>query len=363
MKIEKKLTNKNDLIENQGLIKNQDIKNNLIENYDNQALNERKVFDNDYAKNKKAEDLEDSPEVIIVKNLTKDYGRGRGIFDLNFSIKKGVTLGFVGANGAGKTTTIRAIMGFIKPDSGNARVKGLDSWGYADKIKQYVGYVPGEIGFPDLKTGTAFLKSQAELRGSNNGNNINKLLSALHLDPTANLKRMSKGMKQKTAIVTALSYDSEILILDEPTTGLDPLMRVAFLKLIEEEKKRGKTILISSHIYEELEQVCDYVVLIDKGRIVEITDMNLLRNRPVRDLKIEFLNQEDFIKASESDFEIIRTQSQYNQLTISINKNDLSRLFEFLSDKAVKFISEVQYNLERHFLNLIRTKQQIIAKQ
>ncbi len=296
-------------------------------------------------------------EVITVENLTKDYGNGRGVFDLNFSIKKGVTLGFVGANGAGKTTTIRAILGFIKPDKGKVHVKGFDSWTQSDKIKAFVGYVPGEIGFPDLKSGTAFLKSQAELRGNKEFDNLNELLKTLHLDPTANLKRMSKGMKQKTAIVTALSYDAEILILDEPTTGLDPLMRVAFLELIEKEKQKGKTIFISSHLYEELEKVCDYVALIDKGHIIEITDMDKLRNRSVREYKIEFNSEQDYLDFCKSEFEIIRKQPQYNQVTIKIERDDISNLFKYISNKNIKFISEIKYNLERHFLNFLNKQQ------
>lgn len=295
-------------------------------------------------------------DIIKVTNLTKDYGNGRGIFDLNFSIKSGITMGFVGANGAGKTTTIRAIMGFIKPDIGHVTIKGFDSWTEAHKIKQFVGYVPGEIGFPDLKSGTAFLKSQSEMK-NNNSNNINQLLKALHLDCTANLKRMSKGMKQKTAIVTALANDDEILILDEPTTGLDPLMRVAFLELIEKEKQKGKTILISSHLYEELEKVCDYVALIDKGRIIEIADMNKIRNRPIRELKIEFLNELDYQSFCNDKFEIIRKQPQYNQVTIKIKKENINSLFKSLSNKNVRFIAEVSYNLEKHFLNLLKERQ------
>ena len=141
--------------------------------------------------------------VIEVKNLTKDYGESKGIFDINFDLRKGEILGFVGANGAGKTTTIRSIMGFIKPDKGNAFVYGIDSWKDAEKTKKYIGYVPGEIAFPDLKTGTEFLKSQAEFLTVKDMSKANYLIDKLQLDPRASLKRMSKGMKQKTAIVAA----------------------------------------------------------------------------------------------------------------------------------------------------------------
>ena len=210
--------------------------------------------------------------LIEIKHLTKDYKNGKGIFDISFELRKGEILGFVGANGAGKTTTIRNIMGFLKPDCGSVFIKGMDAFKEAEKTKKYIGYIPGEIGFPDLKTGTAFLKSQAEFLGLKDLTYANYLIEKLQLDPNASLARMSKGMKQKTAVVSSLLADPEILILDEPTTGLDPLMRLSFLDILQEEKKKGKTILISSHLYEELEKVADRVVLIDKGKLVKIID-------------------------------------------------------------------------------------------
>lgn len=293
-------------------------------------------------------------DTIVIENLTKDYGSGKGVFDLNFSIKKGEVLGFVGSNGAGKTTTIRHIMGFLKPDTGSVTINGLDAYINSDITKKYIGYVPGEIAFPDLKTGTDFLKSQAEFLGLKNLDYANYLMEKLQLDPSANLKRMSKGMKQKTAIVSALMNNPDILILDEPTTGLDPLMRVAFLDIIEKEKERGKTILISSHLYEELEKICDRVALIDRGRIINITDMNDVKNRPITDFKIEFNKAEDFAKFKELGYKIIRVQEKYNQVTISIEKENIQKLLTDLTKFDVKFIAEVKYTLEKHFLNITK---------
>ncbi len=288
-------------------------------------------------------------EVIKIEHLTKDYGEGRGVFDLNFDVKKGEMLGFVGANGAGKTTTIRQIMGFLKPDHGKVTVCGLDAWNDAEKTKKYIGYVPGEIAFPDLPTGTEFIKSQAEFLGVKDLSYANYLIEKLQLDPSANLKRMSKGMKQKTAIVVALLANPDIIILDEPTTGLDPLMRVAFMDIIAKEKDKGKTILISSHLYEELEKDCDRVALIDKGKIVDIADMNALRNRPVSDYKIEFNKKEDYDKFKSMGYKIIRDQKNFHQVTVSINKEDINKLFDDLTQFDVKFLAEVTYTLEKHF--------------
>ena len=293
-------------------------------------------------------------ETIELQNLTKDYGEGRGIFDVNLTIKKGEMVGFVGTNGSGKTTTIRNIMGFLKPTSGKAYVDGLETWHNASKIAKHIGYVPGEIAFPDLPSGTAFLKSQAEFYGLKDMTFANSLIEKLQLDPRANLKRMSKGMKQKTALVAALMNNPDILILDEPTTGLDPLMRLAFLDIIKQEHKKGKTIFMSSHLFNEMEDTCDRVVLIDRGHIIAIADMDKdVRNRPCKDFKIEFKNKTDYEKFKKLKYKIIRDQEQYNQVTININNNEINKLFKSLHNYDVKFIAEVKYNLEKHFKNIL----------
>ena len=291
--------------------------------------------------------------LIETEKLTKDYGDGRGIFDIDLKIEQGEMLGFVGTNGSGKTTTIRSILGFIKPTGGTATVNGLTSWEHSSEIVKNIGYVPGEIAFPDLKTGIEFLKSQAEFLGLKDMSYANELIERLQLDPRANLKRMSKGMKQKTALVAALMADLPIIILDEPTTGLDPLMRVAFLDILKEEHAKGKTIFISSHMYEELETTCDRVALINNGLIEEITDMNDIRNRPVKEFKIEFNSAEDYSRFLKESFEVVRLQGQYNQVTIRIPENATGNLLGVLKNYNVKFISELPYTLEKHFKTLL----------
>lgn len=165
---------------------------------------------------------------------------------------------------------------------------------------------------------------------------------------------MSKGMKQKTAIVAALMNNPEILILDEPTTGLDPLMRLSFLEIMEEEKKKGKTIFISSHLYEELERICDRVILIDEGKILDIANMKLIRNRSVQSFKIEFNNKSDYKKFGKMGYEITRIQDKFNQITINVKKNKIQELFNDLSIFDVKFIAEVNYSLEKYFDSMIK---------
>jgi len=287
--------------------------------------------------------------VIETYNLTKDYGGGRGIFDVNISVEKGEMLGFVGTNGSGKTTTIRNILGFVKPTSGKAVVNGLTSWEHSAEIVKNIGYVPGEIAFPDLGSGTEFVKSQAYFKGLKDMTYADELISRLQLDPRANLKRMSKGMKQKTAIVSAFMNDPDILVLDEPTTGLDPLMRESFLQIVKEEHKKGKTVLMSSHMIEELEALCDRVAMISDGHIVDIADMSEIRTPKVREYKIEFSERAHYEAFKKLDFGIVRDQPQYQQVTVRIDSAHINGLFSSLSQYNVRLIAEVKYNLEKYF--------------
>ena len=297
-------------------------------------------------------------EVIKIEHLTKDYGDGKGIFDINLTIEKGEMVGFVGTNGSGKTTTIRSIMGFIKPTKGQVLVNDKNTWEHYDEIVKNIGYVPGEIAFPDLKTGIDFLKSQAEFLSLRDLSYADELIEKLQLDPRANLKRTSKGMKQKTALVEALMDNADIIILDEPTTGLDPLMRDAFLDIIKSEHKKGKTIFMSSHIFEELEQTCDRVAFISEGKIIDVADMNEIRNRDVIDIKIEFDNERDYEKFLKDKFKIIRKQKEFSQVTAQVKKEELDDLFKSLSKLNVKFFKSEKYTLEKHFKLIMKNKEE-----
>lgn len=296
--------------------------------------------------------------VIETKNLTKDYGGNKGVFNENFEIKEGEMMGFLGTNGSGKTTTIRSLLGFIKPTSGECFVNGLSSYSHASEIAKSVGYVPGEIAFPDLGTGTAFLHSQAEFLGIKDLSYANGLIEKLQLDPKANLKRMSKGMKQKTALVAALMANPPILILDEPTTGLDPLMRESFMKIISDERKRGKTILMSSHMFEEIEDTCDSALLISDGRLIDRVSIYDIHHPKKKDYKIEFNSKSDYEAFKKSGFLIIRDQEEYSQVTVEIETEKVGELLKSLKGKNVKFISEITYTLEKRFIEMITKKKE-----
>ena len=296
-----------------------------------------------------------SEEIIIsVKNLTKDYGQGRGIFDVSFDIPKGATFGYCGTNGSGKTTTIRHIMGFLKPDKGEVKVKGLDAYKNAEDIMPYIGYVPGEIAFPDVETGTEFLNIQASMFGITDMSKAEEVINALQLDPTANLRRMSKGMKQKTALVAAFMRQPEILLLDEPTTGLDPLMRKAFIDLIKEEKAKGTTIFMSNHMFDELEETCDYVAFIKDGHIIDIVDMKEIHSRPFREYEIVFSDDESYKEADTSQVEVLEKDERKRRIVVKVDLYKTDGMIRELRKRNIKSIVERQYTLEKYFLEHVK---------
>lgn len=292
--------------------------------------------------------------IISVKNLTKDYGQNRGVFDISFDIEKGTTFGYCGTNGSGKTTTIRHIMGFLKPDSGEVKVKGLDAWKDSEEIKKYIGYVPGEIAFPDVESGTAFLNIQASMLGITDMSKAEQVINALQLDPTANLRRMSKGMKQKTALVAAFMRQPEILILDEPTTGLDPLMRKAFIDLIKEEKAKGTTIFMSNHMFDELEETCDQVAFIKDGHIIDIVDMKEIHSRPFREYEIVFADKESFLNADTSQVEVLDKNEKELRIVVKVDLYKTDGMIRELRKHNIKSIKEKQYTLEKYFLEHVK---------
>jgi ABC-2 type transport system ATP-binding protein len=215
--------------------------------------------------------------VCEVVELTRDYGRGRGVFDVSFSITGGEVFGFLGPNGAGKTTTIRHLMGFLKPEKGRCSMLGKDCWKYRAEIQKNVGYIPGEMVFFDDMTGMEFLNFMATYRNTKSNSRAKELIYRFELDARSKIKKMSKGTKQKVGIVAAFMHDPQVLILDEPTSGLDPLMQSRFIELVTEEKARGKTILMSSHIFEEVERTCDRVAIIKNGKLVATDNVNALK--------------------------------------------------------------------------------------
>ncbi|MEG2148319.1 MAG: ATP-binding cassette domain-containing protein [Clostridiales bacterium] len=227
-------------------------------------------------------------EIIKVEHLTKDYGNNRGVFDISFSLTKGEAVAFLGPNGAGKTTTIRNLMGFIQPKNGAASVMSMNSWLQANDIQNYLGYIPGEISLPYDITVEKYFKTLGHLRKMESLTKAHELMEMFELNPKGKIKRMSKGMKQKISIVAAFMHDPKVLILDEPMSGLDPLMQNRFAELINQEKAREKTILMSSHIFENIEKTCDRIIMIKEGKIIETPNNGLLVNAKEKMFKVCF---------------------------------------------------------------------------
>lgn len=217
--------------------------------------------------------------IIEISGLTKDYGNHKGVFNLNLSVKEGEVFGYLGPNGAGKTTTIRHLMGFLTPDKGTSHILTMNCHTRSADIMKQLGYLPGEIAFFDGMNGMEFLNFMGEMRGLTNKSNRDRLVELFQLDTKGKIKKMSKGMKQKLGIICAFMHDPKVLILDEPTSGLDPLMQKTFADLIIEEKNKGKTILMSSHSFEEIERTCDRVGIIRRGELVAVEDMHSLKQK------------------------------------------------------------------------------------
>ncbi|MCI9048971.1 MAG: ABC transporter ATP-binding protein [Coprobacillus sp.] len=260
--------------------------------------------------------------IINIQNLTRDYGSKKGVFDVSIQVEKGEVFGFLGPNGAGKTTTIRHLMGFINPKIGSCQIDGLDCWKNHDEIQKRLGYIPGEINFFDDLTGKEFLKFVADYRDVGKDNRMQEMIERFELDTRSKIKKMSKGMKQKLGIVAAFMHDPDILILDEPTSGLDPLMQNRFIELIAEEKKRGKTILLSSHMLEEVESTCDRIGIIRNGKIVTVDSVETLKKRHMHTYTVH-LNSPELAEAFARDFD---GECNGNSVTVTA-KQSLDTIF------------------------------------
>ena len=288
--------------------------------------------------------------ILEVEHLTKDYGPNKGVFDVSFEIEAGEVFGFLGPNGAGKTTTIRHILGFSKPQIGSTTVLGMNSWTEQDKIQRQLGYLPGEIAFPDDITGAQLIKQVAEMRGMKDMSKADILIRMFEFDPSGGLKRMSKGMKQKTGIVCAFMHDPDVLVLDEPTNGLDPLMQSIFIDLIQEEKNAGKTILLSSHMFEEVEDTCDRIGIIKQGKLVTIVDPEDIRHADDKIFKIELCTSEDYQKILQEELFFVLKEPDKKQVRVKVCDEDINRFIEMLTHYAVKYMSEDKHTLEEYFM-------------
>ena len=226
--------------------------------------------------------------VIETEKLTKSYGTHRGIIDVDLAVAQGEVFGFLGPNGAGKTTTIRTLLDLIRPTSGIARVFGIESSADPVAIHRRIGYIPGEFTLYDRLTGGQTIEYFANLRGGVDPAYRADLIARLDLDPSRRYKEYSKGNKQKVGIVIALQHRPDLLVLDEPTAGLDPLVQQSFFELVQLAKAAGRTVFLSSHILSEVEKTCGRVAIIREGRIVKTDTVDALRDLAHHQVELRF---------------------------------------------------------------------------
>jgi ABC-2 type transport system ATP-binding protein len=292
--------------------------------------------------------------MIEIEQLSKKFSNGKGIFDLSFEVNKGEIFGYLGPNGAGKSTTIRHLMGFMKPSKGSAKIDGRDCWEEAAEIQKKVGYLPGEISFIEGMNGLEFLRLIERMRRLKNSGYRNELIDRLQFDVNTPIRKMSKGMKQKVAIVAAFMHDPDILILDEPTSGLDPLMQRLFIDLILEEKAKGKTILMSSHSFQEIERTCDRVGIIKDGRLVAVEDVNSLQSKQRKVFDVTVESDEDIAKLTTSDLKLIKQEGQHFQIIVQGSYDDFLHV---LSSCSVTNLSVRTQDLEELFMHYYDRKE------
>ena len=297
----------------------------------------------------------DKEVIIDVNHLTKDYGYGRGVFDVSIKVHKGECYGYLGPNGAGKSTTIRHIMGFSKPQKGSTKIFGQETFGHTDEILGKVGYLPGEPSIPQGLNGWGFIRMMQGMRKEANEERLNYLLNLFKLDPTPLVKEMSLGDKRKLAVVAAFMNDPDVLILDEPTSGLDPLMQQVFIKFVVEEKNRGKTILLSSHIFSEVEATCDMISIIKDGKHVSSFNAEEVKKIDTKVYILRFINKVnmDAYKAK-CPFEIIEDIPERLTLTIKFQTKDYKKFVDSIIGIKLSTFAERPYTLQDYFMSFYK---------
>ncbi|MEO3795974.1 ABC transporter ATP-binding protein [Nonomuraea sp. B10E15] len=218
------------------------------------------------------------PDVIEIRRLIKDFGRVRALDGLDMTVREGEVHGFLGPNGAGKSTTLRILLGLLRKGAGEVRLLGGDPWSEAVELHRRLAYVPGDVTLWPSLSGGEVIDLLARLRGATDAKRRDELIERFALDPRKKARTYSKGNRQKVALIAALASEVELLLLDEPTSGLDPLMEAVFREVITEERRAGRTVLLSSHILAEVEALCDRVSIIRDGRIVETGTLAQLRH-------------------------------------------------------------------------------------
>jgi ABC-2 type transport system ATP-binding protein len=286
-------------------------------------------------------------DAITVSGLRKSYGKTAALDGLDLAVAQGEVHGFLGPNGSGKTTTIRILLGLLRADGGTARLLGGDPWSEATELHRRLAYVPGDVALWPTLSGGEVIDLLGRLRGGFDPGRRAALLQRFDLDPTVKARAYSKGNRQKVALVAALASDVELLLLDEPTAGLDPLMEASFRACIEEERQRGRTVLLSSHILSEVEALCDRVTIIRRGRAVESGTLSDLRHLTRTSIVAELASPPNGLGQLPG---VHNLDVEGNRVRCEVDTEQLDGFLRHLSAAGVRSLTSQPPTLEELFL-------------
>jgi len=298
--------------------------------------------------------------IIQTNQLTKSYGRSRGIIDVTFDIQQGEVFGFLGPNGAGKTTTMRTLMGLLHANSGSATIGGLDCWAQSTEVKKLVGYLPGEFAFDPGLRGAQIIEYLGHLRGGVDQPYLRSLVERLGLDPSKRFREYSHGNKQKVGLVQAFMHQPRLLILDEPTSGLDPLNQQEFYKMVAEVRAEGRTVFLSSHILPEVEHTCDRVAIIREGRLIKVDYVSSLKEIHQYDVEITFAGLAEASWFKVAGVANVAEAADEHTLQLSV-QGDLREIIHIASQHNATNMTTHEPTLEEVFLRFYASDQKSSA--
>jgi ABC-2 type transport system ATP-binding protein len=284
---------------------------------------------------------------IEVNNLTKYYGKARGIIDVSFQVDEKEIFGFIGPNGAGKSTTIRLLLSLIYPTSGSATIFGKDCIKYGPELRQEIGYLPSDVFYYEGMKVIDLLKYSASFYQKDCTERIHELSEIMELELHRRIEDLSYGNKKKVGIVQGLLHQPKLLFLDEPTAGLDPLMQRNFFQLIREENKRGVTVFFSSHILGEVQRMCNRVAIIKEGRIIEIADIHTLQQNNYKKVRVEA----DGVEAAYFDLPGVTNLERSNGAVHFFYKGDINTIIHKIGELKVSDVTVEEPTLEEIFMH------------
>jgi ABC-2 type transport system ATP-binding protein len=290
---------------------------------------------------------------ISISGLVKRFGPTRALDGLDLEVRTGEVHGFLGPNGAGKTTTIRVLLGLLRPDAGQTRLLGGDPWADAVALHRRLAYVPGDVALWPSLSGGEVIDLLGRLRGGLDPTRRRELLDRFDLDPRKKARSYSKGNRQKVALIAALAADVELLVLDEPTAGLDPLMEDLFRQVIGAERHSGRTVLLSSHILAEVEALCDRVSIVRAGRVVESGTLAELRHLTRTSIRAELAGPPDGLAALPG---VHGLQVEGSRVRLQVDTAELDQVVRRLSAAGVRSLVSQPPTLEELFLRHYQTE-------